>query len=408
MRKKQRRRQERKRILTILVMLVLAISLLKIGRSYAGQDSLEVKKVELLSYAGDTSIENLAYLNGKIISNIKFHKLGDSVTYKIVIRNNDDKQYVINDIGVIDPNEYISYEFKDCKGDMIPAKGEKAFELTEKYDKEIEDIEKRNQRFDVKLNIEFEDYDGNTENFNVSAIGSSINPTGTERANGGTVGLSTNNGGYYYGTSSNSSGYGILIPQDFCDINNGKMTITATVKYWMGDGAVGTDKPEAIGFGLTQVSTGKTLRINTNREGNVWMSTGASVSGNLNGWGRRIFPAKSGLPNWKDTSLTTAVSRDKAGTLNVKMEVSGETWKFWASLGNFTDAPNVTVKAQEFYYTSAQTATGGASEKAKTDGCNALPDLKADGLVIPNVVVFGDGKCAWEIKDVNVDYVPNN
>ena len=91
----------------------------------------------------------------------------------------------------------------------------------------------------------------------------------------------------------------------------------------------------------------------------------------------------------------------------MKMEVSGATWKFWVSTGSFAANPNVTVNAQEFYYTAAQTATGGASEKAKTDGCADLPDLKTDGLVIPNLVVFGDGTCAWEIQNVKVEYSAN-
>ena len=181
------------------------------------------------------------------------------------------------------------------------------------------------------------------------------------------------------------------------------MTITATVKYW---GTTASKYPEAIGFGLTQVSTGKTIRINNNRDAGVWMSTGAGVGGDLNGYGVRIFPSHSGLPNWSATAKS-ATTRDTAGTLNVKLEVNGATWKFWASTGSFSANPNVTVNAQEFYYNTAQTATGGASASAKTTGCDNLPNLATDGIVVPNVVVFGDGSCAWEIQNVNVDYSAN-
>ena len=98
------------------------------------------------------------------------HKIGDAITYKLHIKNNENKNYVIKSIKDNNTNEFISYEYENYEGVKLNSQDELSINIKEIYQKEITDISKRNQVFSTVFTIILEDEDNNIEeqqiNFN--------------------------------------------------------------------------------------------------------------------------------------------------------------------------------------------------------------------------------------------------
>jgi len=159
MRKAQKKFSKQKFII-LFALFVFLFSIFKVGITVASTNSLLITNVEISSKTSTTEINNFYYENYTLQSSIVFHNVGDSVTYKISLKNNDKNSYTIASISDDNKNSCISYEYEDCEGIKLNSNEEATFYITEKYTGENMDISERNQAFSVNIFITLVDENG--------------------------------------------------------------------------------------------------------------------------------------------------------------------------------------------------------------------------------------------------------
>ena len=150
----------KREVIILVISLVLLFFIFKIGIVFASENSFSITGVEISDKTDTTEVDDFSFDNYKTNSNITFHQIGDSITYKIKIKNNDDVDYIIESISDDNSNEYISCTYDNYKGKKIKSKDEIVIEITEKYIEENNDISKRQQGFSINLKFKLEDEDG--------------------------------------------------------------------------------------------------------------------------------------------------------------------------------------------------------------------------------------------------------
>ena len=160
MKKIQKGMQARK-ILIFTVILVFIFSILKVSMTLASSSSFNVTNAEIISKSSTTDVNSFSFAKSEIISDVTFHEVGDSITYKIKIKNNDNERYTIKSISNDNENDYIAYQYNNYEGTKINSKEEVTFELTQKYIQECMDMSDRNQSFSVNFYFTMEDENGN-------------------------------------------------------------------------------------------------------------------------------------------------------------------------------------------------------------------------------------------------------
>ena len=174
MRKTQKKLSKRKLLIPI-ILLVFLFSIIKVGTALASTDSFSITNVEVSAKSQTVDVENLSFERCKIINNVTFHQVGDSITYKIKVKNNEDTSYTIKSVSDDNENKYISYIYDSYEGTKLNSKEETTFEVTEKYVQEIGEMSKRNQYFSVNITFTLEDEQGNVIE-TVIPVNTSSNP----------------------------------------------------------------------------------------------------------------------------------------------------------------------------------------------------------------------------------------
>lgn len=146
--------------LIVLSLLIFLLSIVKVNIVLATIDSFTITDAEIKSKSGTTQVNNFSFKNHKIMSNVTFHEIGDSITYKIKIKNNDDKSYNIKSVVDDNKNDFISCIYDKYEKTVLNPNEEIIFEITTKYITES-DIVSRNQNFSFNLNFALEDENGN-------------------------------------------------------------------------------------------------------------------------------------------------------------------------------------------------------------------------------------------------------
>ena len=149
-----------KKVAILIAILIFLFSLFKVGQSLASTDSFIITDAAISSKSDTAEVNNLNYEDYSLKSNIVFHNVGDSVTYRINIKNNEDVNYTVVSVSDNNENEYISYEYDNYEGVKFNSKDELSFYITEKYVKEITDIANRDQTFSTNIYITLVDENG--------------------------------------------------------------------------------------------------------------------------------------------------------------------------------------------------------------------------------------------------------
>ncbi len=106
------------------------------------------------------------YDNNIVHNNIVFHRLGDSVTYKITIKNNSDTSRVVENVDSSYQGELFDFSFNNFASDEIQPGESFDFVLKTSYVKSVSDAGKRNQ--DLTIEFVFKFTDGSQMSFTIA------------------------------------------------------------------------------------------------------------------------------------------------------------------------------------------------------------------------------------------------
>ena len=160
---KEQKKSIGKSVLITFVLLLAWFLIIKAGTAFASKNLFEITDAEVSTRSATVNISDFNFSSGKVSSNIVFHKVGDSVTYKLKIKNTGDAEYRIKSVKDVNKNSCISYKYSSVVGKKVAADEEFAFELIQTYSQENTDIANREQRLSVAIVFELEDEAGNTD-----------------------------------------------------------------------------------------------------------------------------------------------------------------------------------------------------------------------------------------------------
>ena len=98
--------------------------------------------IKSMTFASKTNyveeVEEPIIQNNTIALNIKMHEVGDNIEYNLIIKNDSEEDYMINDSSFSTNSEYIKYELITDGNNVIKASDDKELKLKVIYDKEID------------------------------------------------------------------------------------------------------------------------------------------------------------------------------------------------------------------------------------------------------------------------------
>ena len=159
---------KKQKILIIITMIIFLFSVFQIGLSFGSTEILSLTNVEITDKSSTVQVDSMTYENKTITNNITFHKVGDTVTYKITVKNNENKKIILKSISDNNTNPYITFEYNNYQETVFSANEEKTFNIKAKYSNELNDISKREQSFLVEFSFNIEDEEGNKSKEDIS------------------------------------------------------------------------------------------------------------------------------------------------------------------------------------------------------------------------------------------------
>ncbi|MBR4261445.1 MAG: InlB B-repeat-containing protein [Clostridia bacterium] len=160
---KVQKKSLKRKILFLIVLVIFIISTVKTGFVLASQDMFEIASAEISKKSVTVDVSDFTVDKFKVSSANEFHQVGDSITYKLKVKNKDEKDYTITAVSDNNDNEYISLVYGDYVGKKIKANQDITIEITEKYTKENTDINNRNQSIAADIIFTLEDDEGNEQ-----------------------------------------------------------------------------------------------------------------------------------------------------------------------------------------------------------------------------------------------------
>lgn len=151
-------------VLSVLVFAVSFIaSLAPSIATFAAESIFTVKEAIITELSPNAEGTITSFNDSEIVSEVAFHKLGDSATYKVTLKNNDSVDYIIKTISDNNSNANLSYSYDKHENETITGGSNLDFVFTVKYATAVTDISKRAQSSSVKFSIQFVDIDATEE-----------------------------------------------------------------------------------------------------------------------------------------------------------------------------------------------------------------------------------------------------
>ena len=151
--------RKNKRITKIIISLVLVItmlfSVLNIFNVIAKENDVILTNVVITDISDGSEATITSFDSTKVTTNMTFHKLNDSISYKLTIENNTDNDKRIIDIKDDNENDNIVFEYDKHIDEVIEAYDEKEIDVTAIYKNETDEnvtIDK-----DIKFTFVFEE-----------------------------------------------------------------------------------------------------------------------------------------------------------------------------------------------------------------------------------------------------------
>ncbi len=127
-----------KKILLFMILLLLPFV---VYGAECSNENIEIKDLELVTTNGGAEIINDAKIvDGKLVFDVRFSKLEDNVDYKVLIKNNSDEEFLVDENSIVSNLKNIKYTISFLEDSRVIEPGkEKYVILNIKYDTKVDD-----------------------------------------------------------------------------------------------------------------------------------------------------------------------------------------------------------------------------------------------------------------------------
>ena len=130
-----------KKLILFLIIIIIISPIMVYAIDSCDSKDIEIESVELKKLTGNAvEGESAKIENGKLITNLSFATVGDSVQYKLRINNKSNEDYYFDEKSIKSKTEYIDYEvFYDDNNSIVKKKSSKVVNVKISYSREISD-----------------------------------------------------------------------------------------------------------------------------------------------------------------------------------------------------------------------------------------------------------------------------
>ena len=143
------------KLITMVFSLLFVVSLFMCINTFAGSKPFSLKLVTILDKSEGVTGNISSFNDDEIINDITFHKLNDSVTFKLGIKSNITNKVTILSITDNNDSDYVYYEYDKHENEKLESGSTLYLSIKSIYRNEITDITKRNQTNSVKFTIKY-------------------------------------------------------------------------------------------------------------------------------------------------------------------------------------------------------------------------------------------------------------
>lgn len=152
--------KKKKTLIVFFLIAIIIINFIKITKVFASNEPISIDSLSIAEKSEEVIVNSINYGKTSIDTDVTFYKLGDYVTYKVVIKNNDSKDYNISIHEKYGENNHVTYQCIYSSGEF-KSKDTKEIFVKAIYTKGITDINDRIKKEDAELIITLEDTEGN-------------------------------------------------------------------------------------------------------------------------------------------------------------------------------------------------------------------------------------------------------
>ena len=137
-----------KKIISLIILLLLPII---VFAKDCDLSKITITSIEQTSIVGDTEVISEPSIDGKkIYLNLKMYEVGDSISYDLVINNDSDEDYMIDEDTFKSDSEYIEYVLTtEDNSNVVKAKSSKNMTLIVTYKNEVSNSLLTNNKFNA-------------------------------------------------------------------------------------------------------------------------------------------------------------------------------------------------------------------------------------------------------------------
>ena len=154
------RRFNKNTVYSVILLFFFIFSIFSSIKTFADVKTFTVENITVIDKSDGVETKIIEYSN-YINSEAIFHNVGDSVTYKATIKNNEKNDITIESVNDDNNNDFLVYEY-DKNINKVLKSGE-SFDFVYRiiYNNEVETINNREQNYNVTFSFLYQDSNGN-------------------------------------------------------------------------------------------------------------------------------------------------------------------------------------------------------------------------------------------------------
>ena len=140
----------------LILIIMLLIPMFVYATDDCNSEDIIIEKIDYVRVDGKTVELSEPKVDGqKINFDIKFSKLNDSIEYKLLLKNNSNEDYQIDENSISYDNDNVSFILDYGESSVLGVKEEKEVSLIIKYDKKVDDSLFKDNEFKVDKELTF-------------------------------------------------------------------------------------------------------------------------------------------------------------------------------------------------------------------------------------------------------------
>ena len=141
----------KKKILLLLILLLPFV----VNAKTCDENKIKIESIKLESIEGNTKEKSEPLITGRKINlNLKMSKVGDTALYKVLVKNESEEDYLLDENSLIEETDYIVYSLETDENKILKPNEEKSIYLRVNYNKPVATTDFNNGVYQDNKNLQ--------------------------------------------------------------------------------------------------------------------------------------------------------------------------------------------------------------------------------------------------------------